>query len=471
MKNGLRSCWLGWSICEEQQAALASLVELVNQRSATIWVENGALVVEGVAINRDAAFLPGLVSQLKAHGVGEVVFAYRTPPTDLLHLLHGLALEAPADGAFDYLERRLIDAQAVTIRVLSPDAHHAAEGRRGATIPEAMGATAAAAPGPEEQGAAGSSPIVSSEDADLLVEQAREATTSLAAAVKRVRRHPAGAELSRVLNAVAEGVVTAVRSNRTDEAIEAVIAVVQQEEEAPTEDVRICYSATLQRILQREVLEPLSKLLIDPLYGKDVTEIMKRAGTKATEMLLDLLVAADTFAERRSYMGTIRQMERGTDILVSMLNHHEWYVVRNVSDLVGDLRIEEGIPALGRATEHEDPRVRRSVGVALGKIGTAASVKFLTPLLRDSDPQVRAEVARGLSGKDLTALAMPLVNAVGEEEDEAVRDELYRALGRIGTASAVQALINAAWPGGLLLQAPGRDRPACSSRGAGTCGW
>ncbi len=114
--------------------------------------------------------------------------------------------------------------------------------------------------------------------------------------------------------------------------------------------------------------------------------------------------------------------------------------------------------------------MRRSVGVALGKIGTAASVKFLTPLLRDSDPQVRAEVARGLSGKDLTALAMPLVNAVGEEEDEAVRDELYRALGRIGTASAVQALINAARPGGLLLKRRGATDRLAAVEGLGLAG-
>ena len=61
------------------------------------------------------------------------------------------------------------------------------------------------------------------------------------------------------------------------------------------------------------------------------------------------------------------------------------------------------------------------------------------------------QAALGVGGRKSSALAMPLVVAMEEEEDEGVERELILALGRIGSASAVQALIKFAQPGGRLF--------------------
>ena len=60
---------------------------------------------------------------------------------------------------------------------------------------------------------------------------------------------------------------------------------------------------------------------------------------------------------------------------------------------------------------------------------------------------------------------MPLVNAAESEEDENVRAEFYRALGRIGTQDAVQALVRTAKPKGLL-KGFGQGLPGIKSDGA-----
>jgi HEAT repeat protein len=192
-------------------------------------------------------------------------------------------------------------------------------------------------------------------------------------------------------------------------------------------------------------------LIIDEIYAVDVVNLMKRAGPRGTQVLLDKLVEAPTFAERKAYLSALRSVEAGVDIIISMFGHHEWYVLRNVADLVGELRVEEAIPALGRIAEHDDPRVRRSVGVALARIGTPATVPFLRTVMRDPDPEIRLAVAQAVGGRGLGALAMPVVAAVESEEDPGIQCEYYRALGRIGTADAVQILQKVVQPGGVLF--------------------
>ena len=61
------------------------------------------------------------------------------------------------------------------------------------------------------------------------------------------------------------------------------------------------------------------------------------------------------------------------------------------------------------------------------------------------------QAALGVGGRKSSALAMPLVVAMEEEEDEAVERELILALGRIASTAAVQALIKFAQPGGRLF--------------------
>ena len=93
----------------------------------------------------------------------------------------------------------------------------------------------------------------------------------------------------------------------------------------------------------------------------------------------------------------------------------------------------------------------RAVALALAKIGSGPAADSLRRALRDKSPEVRIQAALGVGGRRASALAMPLVVAMEEEEDEAVQRELMLALGRIGSAAAVQALIKFAQPGGRVF--------------------
>lgn len=483
---------------DERRAAFNAIVEHVNRRSATMRLEDGRLSLEGVNAPQDVPFVRSFVRQLVAHQVGEIQFSFRAAPVDIILVLRLLA-GPPGSIVRQRLEQT--GATSVTVRTMS-DVETTTERRQHAVTDGMLnlepGTGEAPSPAPAAQHAQPAQPVRPANAAGSplqppvaqrpempspmgaspqppreprapartgdfvpakagaaygqMIELHQAAATTLAAAVRRLKGHPDVAEVSKGLNAVAVGVTNAVRDKRVPEAIDAIIAVVKQEDEENDEEVRLRYGVALRRILQSEVLQPLIEYLLDPLYKQDVALIMRRAGAKGTEILLDLLVAAPTFAERKAFMEALRQIELGTEMVVGMLNHPEWFVVRNVADLVGELRIEEGITGLGQAGRHADKRVRLSAGLALAKIGTPSAFKHLGNLLRDPEPEVRLEIAKHVGGKELAPLAMPLVNAADSEELEEVQAEFYRALGRIGTTEAVVALIQASKPVSLLKQ-------------------
>ena len=223
-------------------------------------------------------------------------------------------------------------------------------------------------------------------------------------------------------------------------------------------------------MLQPEVLQPLIRYLMDPLYAKDVALIMRRAGERGTQILLDLLVEAPTYAERRAYMQALQYMDTGMDMLIGMLNHPEWFVVRNVADVIGEMQLEEAVTALGNAGTHPDRRVRLSAGMALARIGSPSANKYLGKLLRDDEPSIRMEIAKSVRGTGLGALAMPLANAAETEDREDIQCELYRALGRVGTNDAVTALIKATEPVGLLKGLRSSQKRVAATEGLASAG-
>lgn len=457
---------------DDQKAALRSLLEVVNQRSFSARVQGHKLTVEGSTIPPDVPFVSDLVSQLRAHAVGEVIVAQGTPAVDLMHLFRVIADQPTAQADGTAMREALTGAGIRRIAVVELSSEAAAESRRGARVTDAVAATGAPTDVDEGQEPAAFDIIPEHEGAGFteMMERSKGRPISPVAAVSGLGRSGGAVEAARALKELGVGVSRAIQEGRTEEAVEALMKVLREEDEVADDKVREAYQIAWRGLLNPEVLRPLSKLLIDPLYGRDIIHIMRRAGTKGTQLLMDQLIAAPTFAERRAYLEALRQVQEGADIIVNMLGHHEWFVVRNVADLVGELAIEEAIPALGKVVEHGDARVRLAAGVALAKIGTPRTVRYLRPTLHDRDPRVRASVAREIGGSGLSALVMPLINAIDAEDVEEVRAEYYRALGRIGSPDAITALKEAARKAGGLFRSRGGSLRVAAVEGLAIAG-
>jgi HEAT repeat protein len=263
--------------------------------------------------------------------------------------------------------------------------------------------------------------------------------------------NPATPHVGEMLTVLNRQVETVMRQGKIEQAMQIVYNVVRAEQRVEDPAVRRQYGIALRRMITKQMLDGLSKLVQVPHLEDAAGAVLQRAGPDGMEVLLDLLTTSNTVTERRGVFNALIQMKEGQDQLVHMLGHPQWFVVRNVADLVGELGLEAAVPALTKQLDHDDERVRRQVALALAKIGTRSAAEPLRRALRDSSADVRRQAALGVGGRKASALAMPLVVALEEEKDPEVVRELIFALGRIGSPDAVQALIKLAQPSGKLF--------------------
>jgi len=267
-----------------------------------------------------------------------------------------------------------------------------------------------------------------------------------------LERNPAGANVGDLLAGVIEQAEAALKRNRLEEVLRLVAGIARIEERLPEgSGARRQYGIAVRRICTKPVVEAVARLVGAPKHRAEATLALRRAGADAVEVLLRMLVAAPGMSERRAVFDALTQMTEGMEQVVQMLDHDEWFVVRNVAELAGELGMDEAIPALSRQLDHADERVRKAVALGLAKIGSRNAAEPLRRALRDKSSEVRMQVALGIGGRKSSALAMPLVVAMDEETDDAVQRELMLALGRIGSPDAVQALIKFAQPTGRIF--------------------
>lgn len=281
----------------------------------------------------------------------------------------------------------------------------------------------------------------------------------LATALAEVAADPYAANILDRLTDLFLGIQDALEQNEVDPAVHALAAMIAWEPEAPAGSSQNSYRIVLQRILTRDRLAQIAPFVSDPRLGTEAIKVVQRGGAEAAVVLLGRLAAADELKERRALVTALRGIPAGLEQVVHMLEHSQWFVVRNVAEAMGVQRVEEAVPGLVRCLSHGDPRVRRAAAIALAKIGTPSTVEPLRHVLKDGDKELRALIAASIGGGPASrALAMPLVAFADQEEELDVLREYYRALGRIGTSEAVQALAKAAEPGGRLLS----RRPAAN---------
>jgi len=249
---------------------------------------------------------------------------------------------------------------------------------------------------------------------------------------------------------VVAGVDSALRDRDYEAVVSAAAAVARLEREIPDGELKRTYQIAIRRMVPAKSLEHIAKLTGGP-RRQDALEVLKHAGAEASDTLLHELVESESMEQRRALYNALRLVNTASPLLGRLLLHDEWFVVRNVAELCGDLRAEDTVPQLARHVTHDDERVRRAVAGALAKIGTSIAVEPLRQMLRDPSPQVRLQAVQGLDGTRSRGLAMSLALAAEEETNTDVLRELLLALGRIGTPDAVQALARAAAPGRRLF--------------------
>jgi HEAT repeat protein len=189
---------------------------------------------------------------------------------------------------------------------------------------------------------------------------------------------------------------------------------------------------------------------IDETVRADAKAAFKASGSFGVEMLVAHLAGATTIRRRRRCFEALLAVDDAVPTLIDALGHPQWYVVRNVAQVLGELGAEQATPALGRALLHRDLRVRVAVAAALDRIDAPPARAILQRALADESPEVRRLAARAYTAEtvggtvDGLTPAARMGAAFDRETDPDALIEMTRALGVIGTPDAVQRLIRVA---------------------------
>lgn len=436
---------------EDQARAFRAFLTAVGREPLEVVVSDAGLSVGGQPISPAMPGAAELAEHLRAHGIGSLSLVGGLLPAQILSILRALA--APP-GHFATVDHLLAD--------IDPDARQhvrfAPPGALRDTVPGEE--VVAQEEAPTEEGFVAGADLMSvfhlaaeGPEAALRYHRSDARAGSGAAAAEllaRLESAPEAEEAPALLDDLVAAVDTDLRAKEYDAVIRATARLARLEGALPEGELRRAYQIALRRMLPWGAVEQVARRTTGPLR-QDAIEVLKRAGPEAPDILLQQLVESDSMEERRAYYGALRQLNTNSPMLGRLLAHEEWFVVRNVAELCGELAAEDTVPQLARHVAHADERVRRAVAGALAKIGTAAAAEPLRQMLRDPSPQVRLQAVQGLDGARSRGLAMSLALAVEDESNPDVLREMLLALGRIGSPDAVQALSRAAAPGRRLF--------------------
>lgn len=417
---------------EELAAQFKTLFAAMGGRGLDLCAGDGELRVNGVPLADTQPLVGALRTHMLDRGVGELRLASTVRPAQLLDVMRVLA-EPP--GRYRSLHEMAVSFEPSVreILVLSPPA------------PD----------GPVESGDWNAYRDVAHAITDQAAEVVRPSVAlrleSLPDHLEAIEQDPEAPDVPDRLNEVVRALDDLAAQGDWPTLLAAAARVIQSEARARNSSGARSYGIAIRRMMPRSVVEQVARLVPSVGARADAQQVLQRVGADATEALLGLLAGADRMEDRRAYYAALRQMTEGTELLVNMLTHDEWFVVRNVADLCGELGIESAVPRLARHASHDDERVRRSVAAALGRIAGAGCAEPLRTLLRDKVPAVRLAVAQNLDER-LRGVAMSVSVALDNESQPDVVRELLLALGRMRSNEAVKVLARAAEPGGKVFK-------------------
>jgi HEAT repeat protein len=410
---------------EHLKAGFRDLYAVMEPAGARISIDVKGMIVDGTPLPHG---LPGggeVRIRFHTHGIGSVRVPAGVRPADLLAVVRLLATEPIGEPTVEAFVQRLPVEAALAIQIDGPRQLPKSSDTRTLDNLSAPigGGSAPIPPPPPELLAALSDPGV------------------------RVRRDQPGYDPLRDIEVKAD---LAYRREEWEELLGLATEVLRLEGEERDESRRRRYSVGLRRILPKSALQHIARAALTDGRRVEATAILKRMDAEAVEALLELLTAAPTLSERRGYFTVLTKMETGTDRIVHRLHHPDWFVVRNVAELCGELRLASAARPLAEQASHRDERVRRAVAGALCKIRSTEGLEALRQLLNDVEPMVRLQVAQGIDG-----LVMSIAVRLPDEGHADVLREMHLALGRVGSVDAVKTLQAAAAPArGLLSRKP-----------------
>jgi HEAT repeat protein len=410
----------------DQKVALRALVALLRLGGAVLRAEDGEL---WIGERRMSPSLPGvrtLLTQCEGHDVDEIHLPKDAAPASLLHLLRALAepvgRSAGAGSVVERLQRAgVTDVRVVSSRQVAPKTESPPRPLTEVTTERVTLADALqGAPRLSRPEAAVASIALEAEDADV--------SAHLDAAAGRI-----GEEL---------------QHGRPSGAVRAVAQLIHLEETSSDPDRQVALRQAVGQLVDRPLLEGALDCARDEGMRTGALRVLERAGSRASGVVRDRLLAASDPADLQHCFDVLRTLPDGIRGLILQLQAPNPRVVQRSAEVLGILGVREAAPVLTRIVVHNHAGVRIAAATALARIATPDAIEGLAALLAEQDRELRLAAARALGGIKVGSLVAAVEQTARRETEDDVVLEYGRALGRIGTPEAVSVLVRwAAAPG------------------------
>jgi hypothetical protein len=166
-----------------------------------------------------------------------------------------------------------------------------------------------------------------------------------------------------------------------------------------------------------------------------------------TEVLLEFLAEEKDRAARLFYLELVRDIGKNQFALYGeRLSDSRWYFVRNIVNLLSDVKTDQSIALLRKAADHESIQVRQEVIKALLSIGGKKASGVLAKLLRDKDESIQKTAIHAFAAfPEIGAEeAKPLIAFLEDrrlnKREQQLTVEAIKALGKTGGKEAAEFL-------------------------------
>lgn len=225
-----------------------------------------------------------------------------------------------------------------------------------------------------------------------------------------------------------------------------------------SDDIKKTASEKLEGLLTHDMLA----YLVERVGSKEenfraaVQQMLVGAGQEAAELLLTAIIEAPEALTRRNLFNALVAFGPSIRKMVeARLNSSQWYVVRQMVSLLGELGDPKALDAIEQTYDHPDMRVKRDVLKSLMKISSPRSTQILLKALEEDDQTLvtQAIISLGVL-KDSTVIDTLGSIALKREAFADLMEpkkEAIKALGLIGDPRAVpyltQILFKKVWFG------------------------
>ena len=152
--------------------------------------------------------------------------------------------------------------------------------------------------------------------------------------------------------------------------------------------------------------------------GRDmIIRILLMAGPSAINLIVEKMGSTESLAERKSLSGLLINLgEPAVPPLLALLGDNRWYIVRNLTAILGENGSPSAVPGLQRCLQHPDTRVSKEAIRSLAKIGGKEAETALISIVRAGNASLLPQALTSLGGMKSRKSLVDLMHIINSDD-------------------------------------------------------